>query len=507
MIWLLGAHLLAAVLAPSLVRRFKNRAFFILALAPAGSFAWLLAQSATVASGGAVVDKLNWVPQLGLDLDFRLTTLSWAIGLLVTGVGALVLIYCSAYFSPDDAGLWRFSATLTAFAGAMLGLVLTDNLLVLYIFWELTTVFAFLLVGHNPTAIANRRAAMQALIVTTFGGLAMLIGIVLIGQTSTYGISDLLAAPPQPSPIIISGALLMLLGALTKSALVPFHFWLPGAMAAPTPVSAYLHAAAMVKAGVYLVLLLSQIFATIPGWRALTLGLGIATMIIGGWRAMRQYDIKLLLAYGTVSQLGFLVALGGVGTKEAALAALAMTIAHALFKSTLFLCVGIIDHTAHTRDLRRLSGLWRSIPVVFGAATLAALSMAGIIPLAGFLAKESAFDAALHLSADASLSSLVRWLVLAGFAVGSILTVAYTARFMWGAFATKPGVEQSKTDRVGVSFVAAPAILSLLCLLLGFLGPAESTALEPYFDAMPFGSQPPELAIWHGITIPLVVSI
>ncbi len=348
---LLLLHLVAAVVAPLLVRVLYGKAFLVLALVPATAFGWLVSVSTEVRAGQGPTQHISWVPGLGVDLDFRVTTLSWVVGLLVTGVGALVLLYCTWYFGRDDRALWRFSSVFIAFAGAMLGLVLTDNLLVLYVFWELTTVFSYLLIGHNPASSTNRRAAMQALLVTTFGGLAMLIGIIAIGVQHTYSISGFIdstrprstASPPPPSCCCSSGH-------CPSRRSIPFHFWLPGAMAAPTPVSAYLHAAAMVKAGVYLVALLAPAFAGAPAWYALTVGLGLATMLLGGWRALRQHDLKLLLAYGTVSQLGFIVSISGVGTRAAGLAALALIVGHALFKSTLFLTVG--DHRQVDRHQR-----------------------------------------------------------------------------------------------------------------------------------------------------------
>ncbi len=438
---LLLLHLFAAALAPWLARTWRTKAFPVLALAPATAFVWLLTVATDVREGRLPTQRIPWVPGLGIDLDFRLTTLSWVIALLVTGVGALVLLYCTWYFHDDDPTLWRFTPVFTAFAGAMLGLVLTDNLLMLYVFWELTTVLSYLLIGHNPASSTNRRAAMQALLVTTFGGLAMLVGIITIGVHHTYSISGLLADPPAVDGVTAVAVVLLLVGALSKSALVPFHFWLPGAMAAPTPVSAYLHAAAMVKAGIYLVALLAPIFAGAPAWYALTLGLGLLTMIVGGWRALRQSDIKLLLAYGTVSQLGFIVAIAGLGTKTAALAALALVLAHGLFKSTLFLVVGVVDHATGTRDLRRLSGVGTRLLPVSVPAFLAGLSMAGVIPLAGFVSKESAFESLWEEAQEAApLPAVYGYVALAAVVVGSALTAAYTCRFLWGAFASKPGV-------------------------------------------------------------------
>ncbi|GAB3880567.1 Na+/H+ antiporter subunit A [Terrabacter terrigena] len=505
---LLLLHLLAAVVAPWLAKVLRTKAFPVLAVTPAVSFAWLVSVSGDVRAGNLPTQRISWVPGLGIDLDFRLTTLSWVLALLVTGVGALVLLYCTWYFADRDPTLWRFTSVFTAFAGAMLGLVLTDNLLLLYVFWELTTVFSYLLIGHNPASSTNRRAAMQALVVTTFGGLAMLIGIIAVGVHHTYSISELLAHPPALDAVTVTALVLLLVGALSKSALVPFHFWLPGAMAAPTPVSAYLHAAAMVKAGIYLVALLAPGFAGAPAWHALTVGLGVFTMLVGGWRALRQHDIKLLLAYGTVSQLGFIVAIAGLGTKTSALSALALVIAHGLFKSTLFLTVGVVDKLTGTRDLRELSGVGRRLLPVSVPATLAALSMAGIVPLAGFVSKESALEALWQdVQTSTPLPAPWSWLSIAGVVAGSALTVAYTARFLWGAFATKPGLEPTAVKAAHPGFVLSPLLLGVGCLLLGLLSPLESPWLLPYAVSFPLGDAPPTLALWHGITVPLVLSV
>ncbi|MDN5790869.1 MAG: Na+/H+ antiporter subunit A [Micrococcales bacterium] len=500
-------HLIAAVAAPGLVKVLRTKAFPVLALVPGIAFGWLLFVGADVRAGHGPAEHTMWVPGLGLDLDFRVTTLSWVLGLLVSGVGALVLLYCTWYFDDDDPSLWRFTSVFTAFAGAMLGLVLTDNLLILYVFWELTTVFSYLLIGHNPASSTNRRAAMQSLIVTTVGGLAMLIGVIALGVRHSYSISVLLADPPPLDSITIAGILLLLIGALSKSALVPFHFWLPGAMAAPTPVSAYLHAAAMVKAGVYLVALFAPAYASMPGWQVMTLGLGLFTMLVGGWHAIRQHDIKLLLAYGTVSQLGFMIAIAGLGTKTAALAALALIISHGLFKSTLFLTVGVIDKSTGTRDVRELSGVGRALLPLAIPATLAGLSMAGIVPLAGFVAKESAMDALAKAAEGGGLGpAAYGWVAVVALVAGSVLTVAYTARFLWGAFATKPGVARTAVTMPHPGFIAVPVLLGVGCLLVGVLAPLESEWLMPYAASVPTGETPASLALWHGLTLPLLLS-
>jgi multicomponent Na+:H+ antiporter subunit A len=510
MLVLVIAHFVAAAVAPALVGALGRRAFPLLALVPAGAFVWGATGTAQVADGDVKIETITWVPSLGVDLAFAMGSLQWAMMLVVSGVGALVLAYCTWYFADRDPGLSSFAGTFVAFAGAMLGLVLADDLLVLYVFWELTTVFSYLLIGHDPTSRTSRAAGIQALIVTTFGGLAMLVGILLVGlEAETFRITEVIANPPSGTAVTVA-VVLLVLGALSKSALFPFHFWLPGAMAAPTPVSAYLHAAAMVKAGVYLVALLAPAFADVPGWRGLLMTLGLLTMLLGGWRALRQLDIKLLLAYGTVSQLGFLLLVVSVGTQAAALAGLAMVVAHALFKAALFLVVGIVDHQAGTRDLRRLSGVGRALPTVTAVATVAGASMAGLPPLTGFVAKESVYAAMIDVARDGEgtgLSQVTGWTVVVGLVLGSALTVAYTARFLWGTFATKRRGPKSEVLPAGVGFVAAPALLAGFSLLLGFLGGPETTMFTPYYEQFADGGHPEHLALWHGLGLALWLSV
>ncbi|MGH4019386.1 MAG: proton-conducting transporter membrane subunit [Pseudonocardiaceae bacterium] len=311
---------------------------------------------------GGVVQAVAWAPELDLALTFRLDALALAMLVLVSGVGALVLVYSGWYFGPASPEAARCAALLLAFAGVMLGLVLADDLITLYVFWELTSIASFLLVGQDGERRDDRRAAVQALLVTMFGGLAMLLGFVLLGEAAgTYRISELIADPPRGATTSFA-LVLILLGAFTKSAQLPFHPWLPAAMVAPTPVSAYLHAAAMVKAGVYLVARLSPAFADLAVWWVPVVAVGLATMLVGGWRALHETDLKRLLALGTVSQLGFLMVLLGAGGRTAALAGVAMLLAHGLFKAPLFLTVGVIEHHAGSRDVRELSGVGRALP-------------------------------------------------------------------------------------------------------------------------------------------------
>jgi len=500
-IGILIAHAVAALIAPELVKRLGRRAFLPLALVPAGAVVWAVWHTGTVNGGGTVTEVHSWVPTMRMELAFRLDALSLLMTFVAAGVGALVLAYCARYFSDDEDALGRFAAVLVAFAGAMLGLVLSDDLLLLYVFWELTTVLSFLLVGHQSDRAGARRAAMDALIVTTFGGLAMLVGAVIVGEAAgTYRISEILAQPPESSVLISIGVALLLLGAITKSALVPFHFWLPGAMAAPTPVSAYLHAAAMVKAGVFLVALLAPAFADVAPWRETVLVLGLLTMLIGAFRALRQFDLKLLLAYGTVSQLGLLIVLVGQGSRDVALAGIGLLLAHALYKSALFLVVGIIDKATGTRDLRVLSGIGRARPRLAAIGALAAASMAGVPLFAGFAAKETAFEALLH-------GDTVDVLTLVAILVGVALTAAYAGRFVWGAFASKPDVPDRRCRTADASFEAAPGLLAIGGLVLGLGFSHLDHLIAVYANTVPAAlDEPLHLAAWHGFGVPLLLS-
>ncbi|MFC9624088.1 Na+/H+ antiporter subunit A [Streptomyces sp. NPDC056930] len=497
---LVVCHFVLAACACPLVRALGRRAFIVLALPPAAATVWAATQWNTAASGGSVTWSWQWMPAYDVTVDLRLDALAELMVLLAAGIGTLVLLYCASYFTDGTPQLAGFAGNLLAFAGAMLALVLADDLISLYVFWELTTVFSYLLIGYDSEQKHSRRSALQALTVTTLGGLAMFVGFLIIGQSAgTYRISAILADPPGASLAVSVAVVLILCGALSKSAIWPFSLWLPNAMAAPTPVSAYLHAAAMVKAGVYLVARLAPGFADVPVWRPVVIVLGAATMLLGGWRALRLNDLKLVLAYGTVSQLGFLTLLAGVGNRDAALAAAVMILAHALFKAPLFLVTGIVDHAAGTRDLRKLSGVGRALPHVCTVAVSAAASMAALPPLLGFAAKEAAFEALLHGdTAD-------RW-ALGVTVAGSALTVAYTVRFVWGAFARKPGVEDTPVHRVGWAFLAPPALLAVCGLVLGPGVGRTDRLLSAYADTFPPSPYPYHLSLWHGFGTALLLS-
>ncbi len=362
---------------------------------------------------------------------------------------------------------------LLAFAGAMYGLVTTDDLVLLVMFWEVTSILSYLLIGHYHRRGASRRAALQALLVTTLGGLAMFVGVVFLAvDAGTSSISRILELAPT-GPLVDAAIVLLLVGALSKSAIFPFHFWLPGAMAAPTPVSAYLHAAAMVKAGIYLIARFAPVFALSGPWRPITIALGVFTMLLGGVQALRETDLKRILAFGTVSQLGFFTVVLGYGTSDAILAGLALVISHALFKSALFLIVGVIDRQLSTRDITEISGLGRQAPLLATAGFLAVGSMMGIPPTIGFVAKEATLAALYDEALRGSPWGIV---ALAGVILGSILTAAYGARFLWGAFwrkrdprhATLSGyMPDTEWPEPPFGFVVSPVILAAATLVVG----------------------------------------
>lgn len=512
MLVVLLLHAGLTALTASLAGRWGPKVFLIAALAPLSGVVLLVAAAPTVLDGGAWTQVVPWIPGLDLSVALRLDALSLAMLVLVSGVGTVIFVFCAGYASRDGT-LVRFVSTLTAFAGAMVGLVLADDVILLYVFWELTTVTSYLLVGLDDEDAAARRSALQALLVTTFGGLAMLVGLIVLSQAAgTSRISQIVESPPS-GPTVAPALVLVLVGALSKAAQVPFHPWLPAAMAAPTPVSAYLHAAAMVKAGVYLVARLSPGFADVAWWRPVVVTVGVATMLLGGWRALRQHDLKRLLAFSTVSQLGFLVAIAGWGTAEAAVATTVLLLAHGLAKAALFLTVGAIDHVAHTRDLRLLDGLGRRMPLLAVAAGAAALSLGGVPLLLGFVAKEEVF------AAVADTPGTVSVLTLAGLVVGSALSLAYALRFWWGAFAAKT-LPEDDPDAVpagesAVGDVPSPAagltgpvvLLSAATVVLGVAPQAVDRLAAAVAASYPEAEPTADLALWHGLTPELALSL
>ena len=513
---LLAAFAAVPLVMPWLVGRLGPRAFFVAALVPFAAFVHAVALTPRILAGEVPTETYAWIPQLGLDLSMRMDTLGWVMALIATGVGALVMIYCRWYFDGKKAGVGQFSAVLLAFSGAMYGLVLTDDLIVLVMFWEITSILSYLLIGFYHSRGASRRAALQALLVTTLGGLVMFIGaVILTVQAGTSSLSEILAAYSAPGSSLAADSLidaaivLLLVGALSKSAIFPFHFWLPGAMAAPTPVSAYLHAAAMVKAGIYLIARCAPAFALAEPWRPIVISLGVFTMLLGGVQALRESDLKRILAFGTVSQLGLLTTVVGYGDRNTALAGVALLLGHALFKSALFLVVGVIDRQLSTRDIGELSGVARQAPTLAIVSVISVASMMGIIPTIGFVAKEAALTALL----DTEPGGVWAVVALVGIVLGSALTAAYGIRFVWGAFGTKK--DASGTPRAStpwpdppIGFLAAPVVLAALSLAAGIAAPWLDTALSGYADTVGAPpAHPYHLALWHGLEPALFLSL
>lgn len=436
----------------------------------------------------ARTETIDWIPSLGVRIGFLVDPLTLILSAVVSGIGLLIVAYSAGYF-PLMERRRQFLALLALFAGGMAGLVASRELFGLFVFWEITTVASYLLIGFDDEKARNRAAALEALLVTTAGGLAMLAGFVLLAITGgTTSIPELVSDPPQGTMATMA-LVLVFAGAFTKSAQVPFHFWLPEAMAAPTPASAYLHSATMVKAGVVLLLFLAPGFATAWLWTPVVTGIGLVTMALGAVLALRQTDLKLLLAYGTVSQLGLMVALVGLDLIAPALAVL---LAHAVFKAALFLVVGTVEKATGRRDLRELSAVGRALPALAIAGALAALSMAGVPPLLGFVTKEAAFDAL--IVADA-------WLPLVVIAASSVLSVAYSARFWWGAFATKRRLDATEVAPTRAVLTAMPGILAVVTVLM---------AMVPGWLAAAVGEatgRAVKLVLWPGLVPAFGVSV
>lgn len=492
-LWLLGIHIAGIALAALAGARSIRTGLAAASIAPAITAVWAIDKLAS--DGPESTAELTWVE--GLDLGFRFSTgpLATLMALLVSGIGALVFVYATGYFGAGTRN-GRFPASLLAFSASMLGLVLADSIWTLFIFWEFTSVTSFLLVGHKDTSSDVLAAARRALLITGAGGLALLAGLLIVGNESgTHLLSEM---DPVTGTSATVAAILVMIAAATKSAQFPFHVWLPGAMAAPTPVSAYLHSATMVKAGVLLVALAGPLFSSISAWNDLGLVFGAVSMMWGAIGALRQTDAKLILAWGTVSQLGFMFTLLSAGTAKATFAAVAVITAHALFKAALFLVVGEVDIRAGTREIDELGGLWRKMPIAFGVAVLAGLSMAGAPPLLGFMAKEAAVEAVLGM--DGGRAIVVGAVVF----VGSVLTVAYTLRFLIGTFGGDAGTVV-KPRRPAMTI---PAVILGVAGLAGFVVVSVPDGLVT--DAAKFLDEDASkyhLIRWPGLTTGLMISL
>ncbi|MGQ3211578.1 putative monovalent cation/H+ antiporter subunit A [Shinella sp.] len=471
---------LGALVAPALTRLLGHNAAWPLALIPLAVFLHFLGFNAEVSRGEIVTGGYAWVPSYNVSFSWLIDGLSLAFLLLISGIGTLIVLYSGGYLKGHK-HQGRFFSFILMFMGSMLGLVASDSFLMLFVFWELTSITSFLLIGFDHAREASRRAALQALIVTGGGGLFLLAGLLLLWNVTDVTQLSLLmsfGAEVRASPFYLPMLFLVLGGAFTKSAQFPFHFWLPNAMEAPTPVSAYLHSATMVKAGVYLLMRLNPVMGGTPAWETILPAFGGLTLLVGAVLAIRQTDLKLMLAYTTVASLGLLVMLTGFGSEHAVAAAALYLVAHSLFKGALFMVAGLIDHETGTRDITKLGGLRRAMPVTFLAALLAALSMAGLPPFFGFLAKEEIYGA------------------LAG---GSLRAIAFTAAAVIGnslmfavafAVALKPflgaRVETPKHPHEGPALLwIGPMLLAVKGLVIGiFSTVAHALLTSPLASAI-----------------------
>jgi multicomponent K+:H+ antiporter subunit A len=473
------------------------------------SFILLLTQAKTVLSGQAVLEQWQWLPQIGIDFSFRLDALSLIFSLLITEIGTLIYIYAYYYLNPKNS-LSKLYALLMLFMAAMLGISLSNNLIILLVFWELTSISSFLLVGYWSNYDAAQRGARMALTITGMGGLAMLGGFILIGQIAgTYQIDQLtmMASTIQNSGLFVPALLLILLGAFTKSAQFPFHFWLPNAMAAPTPVSAYLHSATMVKAGIFLVARLLPIFVGSALFHNLVTTIGLLTLCMAAFFAIFKEDLKGLLAYSTISHLGLIMCLLGIGSPLAVAAAVFHIINHATFKAALFMLAGIIDHESGTRDLRKLSGLWQFLPFTATLTMITAASMAGVPLTNGFISKEMFFT---ELLANLSGGYVVLAAIIATLA--GLFAVAYSVRLVHGVFFDGDvgrDVPNKNAHEPPIGMRIPAIILATLCILVGIIpallvenivnaGTRASTQIASFEGV--------HLAIWHGFNLPLLMS-
>ena len=506
--------LLPLILGTTLVSLLKQSSRRLTAFAAVGvsmtSLGLLLTQAREVFNGAVITQSWSWLPQLGIDFSFRLDALGLLFALLISGIGTLIYIYAYFYLGPKNS-LNKLYLLLMLFMAAMLGISLSNNLILLLVFWELTSISSFLLVGYWSNYDAAQRGSRMALTITGMGGLAMLGGFILLGQiTGTYEIDQILTmtAQIQSHALFVPTLLLILLGAFTKSAQFPFHFWLPNAMAAPTPVSAYLHSATMVKAGIFLVARLLPIFAGAALFHNLVTFIGLFTLCMAAFFAIFKEDLKGLLAYSTISHLGLIMCLLGIGSPLAVAAAIFHIINHATFKAALFMIAGIIDHESGTRDLRKLSGLWQLLPYTATLTMVTAASMAGLPLTNGFLSKEMFFTELLsNLSGPVLICSAIV-ATLAG-----IFAVAYSVRLVHGVFFDGPlGKQVPNKDAHEPPFgMRAPAtLLAILCILVG-LFPAllvenivNSTA-RASTQVMDFEGV--HLALWHGFNMPLLMSL
>lgn len=472
------------------------------------AFVGLLTNLPAVMAGELVTARVDWIPALGLNFTLMLDGLGFFFALLILGIGLLIIAYARSYLARED-NMGEFFTYLLLFQGAMVGIVLSDNILLLLVFWELTSLSSFLLIGYWKHLPEGRQGARMALTVTGMGGLAMIGGMLILGQiVGSYDLSVILQNRDliQSSPLYLPALILILLGCFTKSAQFPFHFWLPHAMAAPTPVSAYLHSATMVKAGIFLMARMWPVLSGTPEWFVIVTTAGLITMVLGAVIALFKHDLKALLAFSTVSHLGLITMLLGTGTAFGAMAAMFHILNHATFKAALFMSAGIVDHETHTRDIRRLGGLRHLMPITFTIASLAALSMAGIPPLNGFLSKEMMLEETYHTVLFQS-----HWFVPALAVFGSVFSAAYCFRLIGHTFLGKVRDDYpAKPHDPGAGLWLPPAILVVLVVIIG-IAPFLAEPFVKMVTASVLGdvAEVPKayFKIWHGLVPALYMSI
>ncbi len=501
--------LLAGTLLAPLAARFgRNSAAWTVAAITAASLGLVLSEASGVIAGQALITSWEWLPAIGLNLSFRLDGLGLMFALLILGIGLLIILYARYYLSPEDS-VGKFYALLMLFMAAMLGIVLSENLLLLVIFWELTSISSFLLIGYWSHSAEARRGARMALAVTGGGGLAMFAGFLLIGSIAgSFELSAVLAARDtiHDHPLYVLALGLVLLGVFTKSAQFPFHFWLPEAMAAPTPVSAYLHSATMVKAGVFLLARMYPVLGGSIEFEVVVTSVGLITMVFAAYTAVFKHDLKGLLAYSTISHLGLITFLLGLDSPLSAVAAVFHIINHATFKASLFMAAGIIDHECGTRDMRRLAGLWKYMPHTATLAMVAAAAMAGVPLFNGFLSKEMFFAEALELHDLGLLGQIAPVAVT----LGGVFSVAYSLRFIHDVFFNGEPRGLDRKPHEPPRYMKVPVeILVVICVAVGMLPGLTVAPLLAVAARDVFGAELPayDIAIWHGLTMPLLMSV
>ncbi|PVY75767.1 multisubunit sodium/proton antiporter MrpA subunit [Tamilnaduibacter salinus] len=494
---------LLALAVPVLYRLTGRYIGWFLALLPASLTAYFAGLIPAIRDGGSLLIENQWMPGLGVSLDFLVDGLSLVFALLISSIGTFILIYAGSYLK-GHRDLARFYVIMLSFMASMLGLVLSDNLIAFFVFWELTSITSYLLIGFNHEDVEARKCALQGLFVTAGGGLVLMAGLILlIFITGSYSFADILSSDVSihDHGYYTAAAICILIGAFTKSAQVPFHFWLPNAMAAPTPVSAFLHSATMVKAGIYLLARLNSSMGETPLWSHTLMVVGTVTMITGTYLAFSSTGIKKVLAYSTVFALGTLTLMIGVGTELAITAFVCMLVAHSLYKGALFMLAGALDHETGTKDLTKMGGLRRSMPWTSAIACMAVLSLAGIPPLFGFVAKELIFESLLNAPVGG-------WALTTFALVSSILLVAVACLVFFKPFFGPPQATPRQPHEAPFSMLIGPATLSLFSLFFG-LAPfvPEVLLLNPAVTAIFGGDVQTALALWHGVNIPLMLSV